>query len=152
MCGQPYQLASFQTTCELGSMKTDQPEVDVREGDKGLKGNIRCACHWLSLHMVLSLVLVACGGGSSQGQTLHVLISYNATYAAQQRQWMQQTASDFQKATGATIVWDTFSSSSEEQTKLQTSVVSGSGPDVFSFGTTFVPTAQSTTGFTVPPD
>jgi len=117
-----------------------------------MKANIRSACPWLSLLVLVSLVLAACGGGgssSSQGQTLNVLISYNSTYPAQQKQWMQQIASEFQKATGATIAWDTFSSSSEEQTKLQTSIVSGSGPDVFSFGTTFVPTAQATKGFTV---
>ena len=77
-----------------------------------------------------------------------MLLGYNTTYPAQQKQWMQQIASEFQKATGSTIAWDTFSSSNEEQTKLQTSVVSGTGPDVFSFGTTFVPTAQATKGFT----
>jgi len=114
-----------------------------------MKANIRSACPWLSLLMLLSFVLVACGGGSSQVRTLNVLISYNSTYPAQQKQWMQQIASEFQKATGATIAWDTFSSTNEEQTKLQTSIVSGSGPDVFSFGTTFVPTAQATKGFTV---
>lgn len=113
-----------------------------------MKVNIRCTGLLLSLLMLLSLVLAACGGGSSQGQTLHVLIGYNSTYPAQQKQWMQQIASEFQKANGATIAWDTFSSSSEEQTKLQTSVVSGSGPDIFSLGTTFVPTAQATKGFT----
>src|SRR5437879_817255 len=62
---------------------------------------------------------------------------------------MQQIGSEFQKATSSTIAWDTFSSSNEEQTKLQTSVVSGNSPDIFSFGTTFVPTAQATKGFTV---
>ncbi len=95
------------------------------------------------------LALTACGGGSSsQGQTLHVLVGYNSTYPTQQKQWMQQISSEFQKATGATIAWDTYSSSNEEQTKLQTSIVSGSGPDISSFGTTFVPTAQTTKGFT----
>jgi multiple sugar transport system substrate-binding protein len=72
----------------------------------------------------------------------------NTLFAAQQKQWMQQINNDFHKATGASIVWDTYSSSSEEQTKLQTSIVSGSGPDIFDLGTTFVPTAQATKGFT----
>lgn len=117
-----------------------------------MKVNTRCARLWLPLLILLSLVFAACGGGgttSSKGQTLHVLFGYNSTYPAQQKQWMQQIGSEFQKATGSTIAWDTFSSSSEEQTRLQTSIVSGSGPDIFDFGTTFVPTAQSTKGFTV---
>src|SRR5947209_13789778 len=116
-----------------------------------MKANTRCTGFWLSLLMLLSLALAACGGSStssSQGQTLHVLIGYSSTYPSQQKQWMQQIGNEFQKATGSTIAWDTFSSSNEEQTKLQTSVVSGSGPDIFSFGTTFVPTAQATKGFT----
>jgi len=116
-----------------------------------MKANTRCTGFWLSLLMLLSLALAACGGSStssSQGQTLHVLVGYSSTYPSQQKQWMQQIGSEFQKATGSTIAWDTFSSSNEEQTKLQTSVVSGSGPDIFSFGTTFVPTAQATKGFT----
>ncbi len=114
-----------------------------------MKANIRFTGLWLSLLMLLSLAVGACdGSSSSQGQTLHVLIGYNSTYSTQQKQWMQQISSEFQKATGSTIAWDTYSSSNEEQTKLQTSIVSGSGPDVFSFGTTFVPTAQATKGFT----
>jgi multiple sugar transport system substrate-binding protein len=120
-----------------------------------MRANTRRASFGLSLLMLFSLLLAACGGSSStgsssgSGQTLHVLISYNTTYPTQQKQWMQQIGSEFQKATGATIAWDTYSSSSEEQTKLQTSIVSGSGPDIFSLGTTFVPTAQATNGFTV---
>ena len=63
-----------------------------------MKGNIRYVSYWLSLLLLLSLVLAACGGGgstSSQGQTLHVLIGYNSTYPAQQKQWMQQIAGEF---------------------------------------------------------
>jgi len=134
----------------LDSKKPGQFHIDAREGNKAMKANTRCTGFWLSLLMLLSLALAACGGGSSssQGQTLHVMVGYSSTYPAQQKQWMQQIGSEFQKATGSTIAWDTFSSSNEEQTKLQTSVVSGSGPDIFSFGTTFVPTAQATKGFT----
>jgi multiple sugar transport system substrate-binding protein len=107
--------------------------------------------HLWSLFMLVPLLLTACGGAGSGGnnKVLHVLIGYNATYATQQRQWMQQMSSDFQKATGATIAWDTYSTAAEEQTKLQTSIVSGTGPDVFSLGTGNVPTAQSTGGFVV---
>src|SRR5579884_1611311 len=118
-----------------------------------MKANIRTAHLWWSLFVLLSLVLAACGGGSGStsgsGQTLHVLVGINPTYPTQQKQWFQQIGSEFQKATGATIAWDTYNGSNEEQTRLQTAIVSGSGPDIFSFGTTFVPTAQATKGFTV---
>ena len=84
-----------------------------------MKANTRCTGFWLSLLMLLSLALAACGGSStssSQGQTLHVLVGYSSTYPSQQKQWMQQTGSEFQKTTGSTIAWDTYSSSNEEQT------------------------------------
>lgn len=103
------------------------------------------------LIIVLLLTLTACGGGNSSanttGQTLHILVNANTTYPTQQKQWMQQIGQEFHTLTGSTIAWDTYSSSTEEQTKLQTAIVSGSGPDVFSLGTTFVPTAQATKGF-----
>jgi multiple sugar transport system substrate-binding protein len=115
-----------------------------------MRAKRRSACLWPSLLMLLTLVLAACGGSSGgSGQTLHVLVGYNQLFPSQQRQWMQQISSEFRKATGATISWDTYSSSSEEQTKLQTAIVSGNGPDIFDLGTTFVPTAQATKGFTV---
>lgn len=123
-----------------------------------MKANARYPYLCLSLVTLLTLVLSACGGGtggasgnnnqlSGAGQTVHVLVGYNTTYPTQQKQWMQQVGNEFHTSTGATVVWDTYNSSSEEQTKLQTSVVNGSGPDIFSLGTTFVPTAQATKGF-----
>jgi len=95
-------------------------------------------------------MFAACGSNSagSTNQTIHVLVAYNTLFPTQQRQWMQQISNEFHKSTGANIAWDTYSSSNEEQTKLQTAIVSGSGPDIFSLGTTFVPTAQATKGFT----
>lgn len=99
------------------------------------------------------LSLIGCGssgsttGSSQSNQTVRVLIGYNSAYPTQQKQWMQSMADQFKKQTGATIAWDTYATSNEEQTKLQTSIVSGNGPDIFDFGTTFVPTAQATGGF-----
>ncbi len=116
-----------------------------------MKANIRTARLCCALCALLSLVLAACGGsgGSTSGQTLHVLMGINTTYPAQQKQWFQQISSEFQKETGSTVAFDTYNGSNDEQTKLQTSVITGSGPDIFDMGTTFVPTAQSTGGFTV---
>lgn len=114
-----------------------------------MKSSTRCT-QLGSLFALLLLMLTACGGSSSGGgQTLHVLVGYNSTYPTQQKQWMKQISSEFQKLTGATIAWDTYSSASEEQTKLQTAIASGTGPDVFSLGTGNVPTAQATGGFYV---
>ncbi|WP_201373619.1 ABC transporter substrate-binding protein [Ktedonobacter robiniae] len=115
-----------------------------------MKTYLRRTPLYSSLIVVLLLMLTACGGtssGNTSGQTLHVLVGANTTYPTQQKQWMQQIGTEFNKLTGSTIAWDTYSSSSEEQTKLQTAIVSGNGPDIFSLGTTFVPTAQATNGF-----
>jgi len=101
-----------------------------------------------SLFLLFPLFFAACGSGSGGPQTLHVLIGSNAEYASQQKQWMAQTAAAFKKETGANIAWDTYSSISEAMTKLQTSMISGSGPDVFSLGASTIPTAESTKGFT----
>ena len=81
------------------------------------------------------------------GKTLTVLISADGKYGAQQQQWFKDVSAAFQKQTGATVVFQTFASGSEELTKIQTSVVAGQGPDIYVVGTTFTPTAYSTGAF-----
>src|SRR5258708_38942878 len=86
--------------------------------------------------------------GGNNGKVLEVLFGLNtAGLAAQQRQWFQQITNDFHTLTGATVRWDTFNGTSDELTRIQSAIVSGGGPDIFTLGTTFVPTAQATGGF-----
>lgn len=102
-----------------------------------------------------SALLAACDAGSSSsggnnGKVLEVLFGLNtAGLAAQQRQWFQQITNDFHTLTGATVRWDTFNGTSDELTRIQSAIVSGGGPDIFTLGTTFVPTAQATGGFSL---
>jgi multiple sugar transport system substrate-binding protein len=102
-----------------------------------------------------SALLAACDAGGSSGtsnagKVVEVLFGLNTGgLAKQQTQWFQQITSDFEKLTGATVRWDTFNGTSDELTRIQTAIASGSGPDVFTIGTTFVPTAQGTGGFSL---
>ncbi|ROQ40818.1 carbohydrate ABC transporter substrate-binding protein (CUT1 family) [Frondihabitans sp. PhB188] len=87
------------------------------------------------------------GSVSGAGKTLNILTGVDTLYPAEQKQWQQNQAARFKKDTGATLKYDTYASANEELTKIQTSVVSGQGPDVYSIGTTFTPTAYSTGAF-----
>jgi len=87
------------------------------------------------------------GGGSGAGKTLNVLIAANTQYPQEAQAWQKSIADKFKTQTGANITWETFATANEELTKIQTSVVSGSGPDVYAVGTTFTPTAFSTKAF-----
>ncbi|RKR74345.1 ABC transporter substrate-binding protein [Frondihabitans australicus] len=81
------------------------------------------------------------------GQTLNVLVGIDTVYPKQQKQWQAEMAKEFKKTTGATLKYDTYASANDELTRIQTSVVSGQGPDVYSIGTTFTPTAYSLGAF-----
>ncbi len=99
-----------------------------------------------------SALLAACDSGTSSGNSgkvLQVLFGLNTTLAKQQKAWFDTISSDFKALTGATIAWDTFNGTGDELTRIQTAIVSGAGPDIFTIGTTFVPTAQATNGFFV---
>jgi len=99
---------------------------------------------------VLTAGLAACGGddeGGSGGKTLNVLIGANTQYPKEFQAWQQSVSDKFKAQTGATVKFETFASANEELTKIQTSVVSGTGPDVYAVGTTLTPTAYSTGAF-----
>jgi multiple sugar transport system substrate-binding protein len=107
---------------------------------------------------VVTLALQGCAASSGSstgaggkidgsGKTLNVLVGADTLYPTEQKQWQTEMAAQFKKATGATLKYDTYASANEELTKIQTSVVSGQGPDVYSIGTTFTPTAYSTKAF-----
>ena len=102
---------------------------------------------------VLAAALTACGGGddsgggSGSGKTLDVLIGANTQYPEEFQAWQKSISDKFKAQTGATVKFETFATANDELTKIQTSVVAGSGPDVYAVGTTMTPTAYSTGAF-----
>jgi multiple sugar transport system substrate-binding protein len=106
---------------------------------------------------VIGLALQGCSSngtsdsGSSKldgkGKTINVMIAANSIYPTEQKKWFQDVSDQFKKQTGATVAFETFASANDELTKIQTSVLSGQGPDLYDLGTTFTPTAYSTGAF-----
>ncbi|MEV4704288.1 extracellular solute-binding protein [Actinoplanes sp. NPDC049316] len=101
--------------------------------------------------MTLAAGLAACGdgdeGGGGSGKTLDVLIGANTQYPQEFRAWQASISDKFKAQTGATVKFEEFATANDELTKIQTSVVSGTGPDVYAVGTTLTPTAYSTGAF-----
>ena len=96
--------------------------------------------------------LTACGGGSSSGSgggggKLDVFLASQPNYPTQFQQWSSDVKAQFKAVTGADLTIETFSSAADETTKIQASVVSGNGPDVYQLGTTFTPVAYGTKAF-----
>jgi len=98
--------------------------------------------------------LAACGSSNSSndatngaGKTINVLVGVNNAFPEQQRKWFTDVSDAFKKDTGATVHFETFASANDELTKIQTSVLSGQGPDIYALGTTFTPTAYATKAF-----
>src|ERR671932_1348295 len=103
--------------------------------------------------------LAACGGGGGSGsgggggtngagKTLNVYIGANTQFPKEFAAWQQDIASQFKTQTGATVKFETFASANDEVTKIETSAVSGNGPDIYGVGTTMTPTAYATGAFT----
>lgn len=110
------------------------------------------------------LLLAACSGsgGSSgaggsatptpgqkfNGQTLTVFDGAPSGSQAQQTsEYYNYLSALFHKETGATLNWEYYTSGGEETTKIETSVVSGTGPDVFSYGSSFIGVIGATHNF-----
>lgn len=87
------------------------------------------------------------GAGSGAGKTITVYIGVNTQYPQLQKKFQSQVTAAFKKQTGATVKWQDYASGNDELTKIQTSVVSGQGPDVYAIGTSFAPTAYATGAF-----
>ncbi|MFZ0216104.1 MAG: extracellular solute-binding protein [Candidatus Dormiibacterota bacterium] len=105
-------------------------------------------------------ILTACGGGGggsspSSGKSsgpgeISLFIGKDTSYPNQQAAVIGMVQAEFQKQhPGSKLTWDTYASSDEELTKVETSAASHSGPDIFEFGTTLVPTAYATGAFEV---
>lgn len=103
-----------------------------------------------------ALALSACGGDGASGdgggtdgtgKTISVLIAANSNLPEEQRAWFTEISAEFEKQTKAKVSFDTFASANDELQRIQTSVASGQGPDVYMLGTTFTPLAASTGAF-----
>jgi multiple sugar transport system substrate-binding protein len=86
--------------------------------------------------------------GSFAGQTLTVLDGApTGADASQTQAYYNYVAAQFKKQTGATLKWQYYADPSQEVQTIETSTVSGSGPDVISYGTSFVGTLWATGDF-----
>jgi len=95
---------------------------------------------------VSALGLVSCGGGSASGP-LNILAGKSTSFPTEQEAWLKEMSKQLKKEAGSGLEWDFYDSAETEQQKLQTGMTSGTGPDVFVLGSTFVPTAVATDGF-----
>jgi len=106
----------------------------------------------------VGVALTACGGGGGgaggggggtdgAGKTIDVLVGTNTQFPEQVKAWRQDIGNQFKAKTGATVKWEEFATANDEITKIETSVVSGNGPDIYGVGTTMTPTAYATGAF-----
>jgi multiple sugar transport system substrate-binding protein len=95
---------------------------------------------------ISALGLAGCGGGSAGGP-LSILAGKSTSFPTEQENWYKHLSKQLQNKAGSKLEWDFYDSAETEQQKLQTAMTSGTGPDVFILGSTFVPTAVATNGF-----
>jgi multiple sugar transport system substrate-binding protein len=103
------------------------------------------------------LVLAACGCSGSaapsgkqsfQGQTLTVSDGApTGAEATQTKEYYNYLSAQFHKETGATINWQYYTSGAQETTTIESSVVSGSGPDMIGYGSSYIGIIGAIDGF-----
>ena len=81
------------------------------------------------------------------GKTLTVYIVQPTVNVQATLKYQLDVAKQFFAATGATLNYEYFSSSAQEESTIETAAATGSGPDVMQLGSTFVPTAYATDTF-----
>jgi len=87
-------------------------------------------------------------GQKFNGQTLTVYDGApSGSQAKQTSEYYNYLSTLFHKQTGANLNWQFYASGSEETSKIESSVVSGSGPDVFSYGSSFIGVIGATHNF-----
>lgn len=111
----------------------------------------------LALTLGAALALQGCGDDSAGSgedaaaggceQPLNVLVGSEAQYPEELEEWFGRIQQKFMEQTGGEIRFETFASAADEQTRIQTAIVAGQGPDVYSLGTTFTPVAYATDAF-----
>lgn len=87
---------------------------------------------------------------AAQPGTLNLFVGKINTPPGAQDALLKTLIADFeQKNSGVKVAYNTYNSAAEESSKIETSVASSSGPDIFEFGSTLVPTAAATGAFVV---
>ncbi len=87
-------------------------------------------------------------GQKFNGQTLTVFDGApSGAQAKQTSEYYSYLSTLFHQQTGATLNWQYYTSGAEETSKIETSVVSGGGPDVFSYGSSFIGVLGATHDF-----
>lgn len=91
------------------------------------------------------------GGTSDKGTTLNLYVGYDTTDPQGQADlFNKQLIPEFEKENpGVTVKWSYYTTSSQENSSIQTAVATHQGPDIFELGTTLVPTAYATNAFHV---
>lgn len=120
---------------------------------------------WVIAAALTSVVvsLAACGSSSSDGASGSTSASASANLAgrnitalvaaagaglqSQYDAYYKALADEFEKETGSTVTFQYYSGGAQENSIIQTSLVSGSGPDVVGYGSSIGATLYGTNGF-----